>query len=127
MDTLNHHLVFVYGTLKSGFRNHSLLANAKFLGIGKTAAEYTLYDMSDFPAVSTTGQTAIHGEIYQVNDDTFQQIDDLEGHPYYYHRIEIESQFGLCWIYVMDISKINFKPIIESGDWNVARRDTTKI
>lgn len=36
-------LVFVYGTLRKGQRNHYLLDRSKFLGMAKTKKRYALY------------------------------------------------------------------------------------
>ena len=39
----NHTLLFVYGTLKSGYSNHALLVTGHFVGEAATIAEYGFY------------------------------------------------------------------------------------
>ena len=107
--------VFVYGTLKQGYGNHCLLEDSTFLGKCTTEPEFTLHSLYAFPAVLPFGNTAIKGEVYEVDDKTFKRLDRLEGYPSLYERIQIPTEYGDAWIYVMD-SVSNLKPI-ESGEW----------
>lgn len=108
-------LVFVYGSLKKRFYNHSLLLSSEFISIHITEPKHTLVDLGAFPAVLNTGNTAIHGEIYRVSEDVFSELDRLEGYPRYYDRVLIPTEFGDAWVYILQ--KNNKYPIIESGVW----------
>lgn len=73
--------VFVYGTLKRGYRNHHHLAGQKFLGEARTAAGYTLYSMGNHPGMvrSTDASHDVAGELWEVDDDCLVRLDILEG------------------------------------------------
>ena len=110
-------LVFVYGSLKSGYFNHSLLSNAEFISNHITEAKFTLVNLGRYPAVLCNGKTSIQGEIYCINKATFFALDKLEGYPDFYDRILINTQFGKAWMYTLAKKNKNY-PVIESGVWN---------
>lgn len=110
-------LVFVYGSLKSGYFNHHLLSNAEFISPHITEAEFTLIDLGRYPAVLCNGTTSIQGEIYSINKTIFLALDKLEGYPEYYDRILINTQFGKAWMYTLAKEDKNY-PVIASGVWN---------
>jgi len=90
-----HTLVWVYGTLKKGFHNHSAtgMAAATFIGRARTVDHYPLLTLSpyhvpfllDAPGVGCR----VDGEVYDVDDVLLERLDELEGHPSWYHRREI--------------------------------------
>lgn len=75
---------FVYGTLKRGYGNNRILQQsptAKFIEEGVTKPEFNLYHLGGFPGVTEHGETAVHGEIWEVSDDyTKRRLDMLEGY-----------------------------------------------
>lgn len=108
-------LVFVYGTLRQGQNNHHLLAQSEWLGNYATPPIYSLYDLGAYPAV-TEGHSVLYGEVYRVDDKTLQQLDLLEDVPVTYRREQIETQFGLAWIYFYQHGD-QLETLISSGDW----------
>jgi gamma-glutamylcyclotransferase (GGCT)/AIG2-like uncharacterized protein YtfP len=64
------HRVFVYGTLKRGHPNNSLLVGSGFLGEAVTVPTYKMVETS-FPVImpDPSGQP-VAGEIYAVDDST---------------------------------------------------------
>jgi gamma-glutamylcyclotransferase (GGCT)/AIG2-like uncharacterized protein YtfP len=48
------HLVFVYGTLRSGHCNHHMLRDASPCGVGSTDAKYAMYLVSGYPYVTSS-------------------------------------------------------------------------
>ncbi|MFW6179638.1 MAG: gamma-glutamylcyclotransferase family protein [Desulfohalobiaceae bacterium] len=97
-------LLFVYGTLRQGCSNHKLLQNARYIGKGQSRRRFSLY-VDDYPYVLKTGETSsIKGEVYEVDQQTWQEVDILEGHPNWYcrERQEILLDSGgtvLAWMY----------------------------
>lgn len=132
MSSNNTKLIFVYGSLRSGFKHpayeyisryFTLLGNAKVKGI--------LYDLGDYPAAKPTEEEKyIVGEIYQIkNEDEFNwaigQLDDYEGitveedeTPLYCRETATvfwNDNAVTAWMYWYK-GDTNKKPIIESGD-----------
>ncbi|MBM9514691.1 gamma-glutamylcyclotransferase family protein [Desulfogranum marinum] len=105
---MKSHNIFVYGTLKRGYSNHRFLADSKFLGTGKTREKYAMY-VSGIPFVIVSEPVSqIHGELYEVDDQTLYKLDQLEGHPHWYQREQVEicldnnfsqSSTVTAWIY----------------------------
>ena len=78
------HRVFVYGTLKRGNGNHSLLAESKFVEASATLKPFWMITTT-FPIVLDDvrddfagAHGPIAGEIYHVDDGTLAQLDRLE-------------------------------------------------
>jgi gamma-glutamylcyclotransferase (GGCT)/AIG2-like uncharacterized protein YtfP len=114
--------LFVYGTLKKGFCNHHVLGNAKFIGAYTTQPRYTMYDMGAYPAIRLDGKTSIVGEVYEIND--LELVDSLEGYPVLYDRTEIETDFGVAWVYYFNIRtgqyyyRPRFQKEMNTGLWS---------
>ena len=104
---MNNIPVFVYGSLKRGFYNHSLLGhyNSDFVGSGKTKEKYKMFSLGNFPAIKpdSSGQCVI-GEVFMVNEKCLKLLDDLEATPDFYKRNTATISFGPasemdCFIY----------------------------
>lgn len=93
--------LFVYGTLKRGFRNACYLNDAEYLGEFSTCSDYSMYDFGGYPAVSQEGDSAIAGEVYAVNPEHLAATDRLEWYPDFYQRVVIETAYGEAWMYVV--------------------------
>jgi len=110
-------LLFVYGTLCRGEPNHRVLGKARFVGRARTAPVYELVDLGNFPALLEGGETAVHGELYEVDESWVGHIDAFEDVPSLYDRkpvwLEGEAAIG----YVMRRDVAGPAPRIPSGDW----------
>jgi len=78
--------LFVYGSLRSGFRNPAYQYLSRYFRLlGDATVKGKLYDMGEYAAaVSTDEERFIHGELYEVNeplefDWAISQLDDYEG------------------------------------------------
>lgn len=111
------HRVATYGTLKRGFGNYNrLMQTAEF--VGKCKFKGTMYSMGGFPAVSLHGDTDIHGELFDVDDETLDRLDQLEGHPRWYLRQKVDTSNGPAWVYTQDADQqLSNLPIVKSGIW----------
>src|SRR5919112_6245358 len=78
--------VFVYGSLKRGFRNHHFLETSRFIGPGTTRHDFDLLDLGYFPAAIKPGTFAIQGELFSVDRHTLRNLDRLEGNGVFYRR-----------------------------------------
>jgi gamma-glutamylcyclotransferase (GGCT)/AIG2-like uncharacterized protein YtfP len=115
-------LLFVYGTLKKGFRNQTYLHGAIFLGEFTTDECYSMYDFDTYPAVAAQGDDAIFGELYQIDSNHLAATDALECFPDFYQRVSISTPFGDAWMYIVEQSLCLDKPRL-SGRWQVTNDD----
>jgi len=108
--------VFVYGTLKKGnsIRGLTMFQGADFVADATTKnATFGLYDLGSFPAVGVNGDNKIAGEVWEVDKETFDMLDRIEGYPTFYNRVEVETSAGNAWMYyipdieMMDDSQIH--------------------
>lgn len=92
-------LVFVYGTLKSGYGNNRLLETSKLIAEGATQEEYLLTD-TGFPylipqkALTATERyptAPVRGEVWEVtSQEVMDSLDALEGVAYdHYRHLEV--------------------------------------
>ena len=114
--------VFVYGTLRSGEANWRTLLSPDQGCSAKTEPRFTMRSHGRFPIVQHGGITAISGEVFLVDDATLILLDQLEGHPDWYERVEIDVTLDIgelqrAWIYLMPVDQDEQTPVIESGDW----------
>ncbi|MFA0520290.1 gamma-glutamylcyclotransferase, partial [Vibrio sp. 10N.222.55.E8] len=93
------HLVFVYGTLRKAQSNHHYLEQSEYLGTFNTPESYALFDLGAYPAM-ISGNKSIVGEVYLINDDVLALLDRLEEVPVEYRREQIETIFGVAWVYL---------------------------
>ena len=131
--------VFVYGTLLRGEPNNRLLAESEFVTDARTQPEYTMVDCGYYPAVLEGGETAVAGEVYEVDARTLKRLDLLEGVPRLYIRKTIKLDDGTeAEVYIMNSERgsssnakgihmwitrglkrveTDLMSVIEDGDW----------
>ncbi|MBI2498246.1 MAG: gamma-glutamylcyclotransferase [Opitutae bacterium] len=73
--------VFVYGTLKRGGGNHSVLAGQQFLGEARTPPGFTLFSLGDYPGMvrAPDDKDGVTGELWSVDAACLRRLDELEG------------------------------------------------
>ncbi len=108
--------LFVYGSLRSGFRNPAYQYLACYFSLkGEAVVQGKFYDKGDYPvAIPSEADAFITGELYTANNpDEFEwaiaQLDDYEGlnveageKPLYKRELVTVYQQGqpsLAWIY----------------------------
>ena len=113
-------LVAVYGTLKSGFSNHTVLGDSSLVGVGKTVSKYAM-QASGIPYVyEHDHRDQISVEVYELDDDNVRlSLDHLESHPTFYERklTDIELTDGsvrTCWLYFAQVEPIKNMPYIHT-------------
>ncbi len=80
------HNVFVYGSLKEGHWNHTVLGGAKKLSDAISTDEHYRMRYCGYPVLYEDGRNRVKGELYLVDDTTMERLDRLEGHPTFYKR-----------------------------------------
>jgi len=90
------HRVFVYGTLKRGFRNHYLLEGCEFFGDAATVPTYKMIE-NGFPVIMPDPEgNPLAGEIYAVDAETLARLDQLEREGSSYDRKLIDVSLSLA-------------------------------
>jgi gamma-glutamylcyclotransferase (GGCT)/AIG2-like uncharacterized protein YtfP len=125
--------LFVYGSLRSGFRNPAYSYLTKYFHLlGEAVVRGRFYDSGVNPvAVPTTeAESFINGELYVINNPeefgwAIEQLDDYEGinveageKPLYRRELTeafIAGKGSLAWIYWFNGPVDNFEPI-DTGD-----------
>jgi len=124
--------LFVYGSLRSGFRSPVYEYISRFFKfIGEAKVKGKLYDMGSYPAgVPAEDESFIIGELYQAkNEHEFSwaigQLDDYEGvavepdEVQLYRRevteVHLNNDISKAWIYWYNGNVAN-RPVIASGD-----------
>jgi gamma-glutamylcyclotransferase (GGCT)/AIG2-like uncharacterized protein YtfP len=92
--------------LKNGKGNHRLLAHSKFLGRCYIEDNQRLISLGGYPGLvrgPDLDKRRVVGEVYQVNEETLQSLDWLEGHPRYYERQKVPTPFKNAWTYYLPV------------------------
>ena len=109
--------VFVYGTLKKGCGNNTLLSSSTYLGDAITEEKGLLIQMGCpyyVPAHEHDKALPILGELYQLDGPTTcRQLDRLEGYPSHYNRKVIRTTDGdHAWMYYVRPSALNGHTVV---------------
>lgn len=124
--------LFVYGSLRSGFRSPAYEYISRYFDlVGEAKVKGKLFDLGEYPAAKPTDENKfIIGELYKIrNQNEFAwaigQLDDYEGvhvgfdETQLYVRditeVHIDDTITNAWIYWYH-GDVNDKPVIESGD-----------
>jgi gamma-glutamylcyclotransferase (GGCT)/AIG2-like uncharacterized protein YtfP len=115
--------VFVYGTLKDGEANNRLLqtGGASKLGDFTVIGPYRMVDLGYYPGVcrvSGQSDSPIVGEVWEVDEETLHSLDILEGHPSYYKRVKVPTDYKNAWIYLLPEEDVDGLPAVEGGNWS---------
>ena len=115
------HFVAVYGTLKNGKLNHSMMSliRAEFVGAGKTIEKYPLICGGGLPYLFENAGVGhqVDVEVYAVDDEGLKILDRFEGHPNFYIRKNIKCELSngetrVCFIYFINKKRTNFDGFI---------------
>lgn len=89
--------IAVYGSLRTGMYNHSLLENegANLVSTETLNVPYKMIPYSSFPALIPDNQNNnILMEIYEVNDTVYRRVERLEGYPSFYDKATTTDSAG---------------------------------
>jgi gamma-glutamylcyclotransferase (GGCT)/AIG2-like uncharacterized protein YtfP len=123
--------LFVYGSLRSGFRSPAYEYISRFfLFDGDAKVKGKLFDLGSYPAGVPADDGFIVGELYSIRNESefgwaIGQLDDYEGvsvepdEIQLYRRELVDVFIGntstSAWIYWYN-GRVQAKPLIESGD-----------
>lgn len=130
----SNNLVFVYGTLKKGYGNHTVIQDGKgeFIADGKTSVKYPFVNLGAFPALLRNNlekfkdkMARVKGEVYHVED--FAPLDRLEGAPHFYNRDKINVVMQINGIVIVrhiytyfltDTERVKKGDLLTDGIWS---------
>jgi gamma-glutamylaminecyclotransferase len=98
-------ILFAYGTLKRGQRNHRLLAGQDFLAEATSAPRYRVFDLGDYPGMVGDEENglAVRGELWAVGECCLAELDDFEEVPDWFLREPIEVDgYEQVWAYYLN-------------------------
>ncbi|MFI5186986.1 MAG: gamma-glutamylcyclotransferase [Chitinophagales bacterium] len=127
------HSLFVYGSLRSGFKSPAYEYISRFFSfVGNAKVKGKLFDLGLYPGgISTTEDSYIIGELYTIKLESefawaIGQLDDYEGIAVEFDEIPLykrelvdvfinNNPATFAWIYWYS-GNVEGKPLIESGD-----------
>lgn len=132
MSNKSSNFLFVYGTLRSGFKHASYQYISKYFSlVGNAKVKGYLYDLGTYPAAKPTlNEAFIIGELYAIKNEAelywaIEQLDDYEGlhvtegKAALYKReladVFISNTTLKAWVYWFN-GEVEGKKIIASGD-----------
>lgn len=124
--------LFVYGSLRSGFRSPAYEYISRYFDlVGHAKVKGHLYDLGTYPAAKPANENKfIIGELYRIRHENefgwaIGQLDDYEGVTVAYDEMQLyrreiaevylDNKITHAWIYWYN-GNVNDKPVIESGD-----------
>jgi len=110
--------VFVYGSLLSKLSNHRVLGDSKMI-TKDSINGFTMYSLGPFPALvlNENSSVEISGEVYEVDSNTMTRLDNLEGYPSFYDRMEVTTNNGhQAFVYYIKGNRL-YDVEVESGNW----------
>lgn len=91
---MSKNIIFVYGTLKRGFPLHLVLEESKFLGMATSVYKYPMIanKFGTYPfLIDLKGEgNYIKGEIFEITNEVFSELDKIEGVPNLFVRAFID-------------------------------------
>jgi gamma-glutamylcyclotransferase (GGCT)/AIG2-like uncharacterized protein YtfP len=119
---MNKHLVFVYGTLRRGGAGAMSIRFPTSKFIADATVSGSLYDLGAYPGLLLKeSNSSVIGEVYEVDDETLNKLDDFEASSHYVRKqveISLDTQRKVCWVYEPDPEFYSLHTLITSGDWN---------
>lgn len=104
--------IFVYGTLRKGMYNHDLYLKDKniFKGIGFIKGKLMTLKDKNYPALLLEGDDLILGEIYEVDRNIVDLLDELES---YFGENNLDNEYNkiVCDIFSDDGKNIDRIPV----------------
>lgn len=126
-------IVAVYGTLREGLKNHTLISECKRIGHGWLTG-FRMYNLGEFPGIIFTHDDSgrIRIEWYEISEETLEELDVFENYQpdsvatSQHTRKRVFSPYGPGWIYLYN-QPLNNAPYMEAGDWERFTREKKEL
>lgn len=112
--------LFVYGSLKAGFRHADVLSGARRAGQA-AAAPYTLVRYGSYPAMAPASSGVVHGEIAFIDQRMLTLVDEFDDCPTSYQRHTIRLLDGrAAEAYLISAEVARAYAVVPGGIWREA-------
>ncbi len=110
--------LFVYGTFLPGEPDHRLLDGAELVGPATTQPRYKLVELTGAAGLLDRGDTAVVGEIYELDVKTLAGCDVKREHPVLFQRRGVELSDGsVAHAYFLSHEQSRGRRRVRGGDW----------
>lgn len=96
-------LVFTYGTLMTGRKNHYIIKEGKCLGDAYIKG-FALYDLGEYPGIKSEEGKTVKGELYEISEELLPDLDYFESDGCLYNRVAVnvymEEEEYKAFVYV---------------------------
>ena len=83
----NNKIIAVYGSLREGMGNHSLISHSQMVERRTVQLPYKMISLGSFPGLITDEKlNDIVIELYEVDQPTYARVERLEGYPNFYDK-----------------------------------------
>lgn len=118
---MNKKLICVYGSLRQNHGNwRYILSESQQLSTEVVNIPFKMVSLGGFPGlIPSTENHDITIEIFEVDQPTYQRVENLEGWPNFYQKALIPTSLGELEIYVLMSQRYQSGyEVVTNGDWN---------
>lgn len=113
-------LLFTYGSLMRGERDHALMQGARFVGPASTAPGYRLVDLDVYAAMIVAHDGVVDGELYEISRELRRTLDVHKEVPVLFERHAIALSDGTrADTYLMPESRVVGRRRLRQGSWRL--------
>lgn len=113
-------LLFDYGSLMRGERDHALMAEATALGLAQTVPGYRLVDLEVYAAMIRGGPGSVDGELYEISRELRRRLDVHKEVPVLFERQTVRLADGReADAYVMPEARVVGRRRLRHGKWRL--------
>ena len=110
--------LFDYGTFLPGEPDHGFLEGAELIGPATTKPQYKLVEFTATAGLLDRGDTAVVGEIYELDVKTLAACDVKREHPVLFERRVVELSDGTrAHAYFLRHEQSRGRRRLRGGDW----------
>lgn len=123
---LNQPRVFVYGSLMRNLENLHKIETGFFLNKQEASPFYVMLyaSLAEQDVVHHVKQLIMQNELYELNDEDTDLIDQLENHPDFFHRTIFQLEDGTQAV-AYDLANSNLytiQRVVDEEDWRMVMR-----
>jgi gamma-glutamylcyclotransferase (GGCT)/AIG2-like uncharacterized protein YtfP len=114
---MSERALFVYGSLKRGFKNHHQLSGATFVSTARTQKGYQLLLAGEYPVLVESESGSVQGELFSVSSELLAALDAFEGSEYMRKAVLLEGEVQ-AFAYVAAPHRAKAGVLLESDAWD---------